>query len=132
MRAVRIISSQPDLLALVPELEEAGLTASVLNPGDLGDLSDDSSTNALLLDLRDLSVSTVDRLAAASGERDFVTILVCGQAELSRVPFDVPADDFVVLPTAPGLNARSTAVTVSITRTSSVAVVSQLISAIIA
>ena len=31
-----------------------------------------------------------------------MTIFVCGRDELDRIPFDAPADDFLVLPAAPG------------------------------
>ena len=53
MRAVHIVSSQPDVLALVPELEDAGLAAITVDPGHLDAIDDPAS--ALLLDLRDLS-----------------------------------------------------------------------------
>ncbi len=100
MRAVHIVSSQPDVLALVPELEDAGLAAITVDPGHLDAVDDPAS--ALLLDLRDLSGAALERLAATSVEHELVTIFVCGQDELDRIPFDAPADDFLVLPAAPG------------------------------
>ena len=100
MRAVHIVSSQPDVLALVPELEEAGLAAITIDPSNLGAVDDAAS--ALLLDLRDLSGATLERLTATSVEHELVTIFVCGRDELDRIPFDAPADDFLVLPAAPG------------------------------
>lgn len=101
MNAVLIVSGQPDLLALAPELETAGLTTTVLEPTQLGEIERDFA-GVLLLDLRDLSSAAIDRLAAASGEHDLVLLHVCGPNELNRIPFDSPADDFIVLPSAPG------------------------------
>ena len=101
MNAVLIVSGQPDLLALAPELETAGLTTTVLDPIRLGEIERDFA-GVLLLDLRDLSSAAIDRLAAASGEHDLVLLHVCGPNELNRIPFDSPADDFIVLPAAPG------------------------------
>ena len=56
----------------------------------------------LLLDLRDLSNAAFDRLAAASSEHELITLHVCGADGIERIPFDSPADDFLVLPAAPG------------------------------
>ena len=64
MNAVLIVSGQPDLLALTPELEGAGLSTTVLEPARLGEIERDFS-GVLLLDLRDLSSVATDRLAAA-------------------------------------------------------------------
>ncbi|MDE2670697.1 MAG: response regulator transcription factor [Chloroflexota bacterium] len=101
MNAVLIVSGQPDLLALTPELEEAGLSTTVLEPARLGEIERDFA-GVLLLDLRDLSNVAIDRLAAASGEHELVLVHVCGADQLDRMPFDSPADDFIVLPAAPG------------------------------
>lgn len=101
MNAVLIVSGQPDLLALAPELEEAGLNVTVLEPARPGEFARDFA-GVLLLDLRDLSAPAVDRLAAASGEHELVLVHVCGPRQLDRVPFDSPADDFIVLPAAQG------------------------------
>lgn len=101
MNAVLVVSGQPDLLALAPELEAAGLTVTVLEPSRPGEIARDFA-GVLLLDLRDLSRAAVDRLAAASGEHELVLVHVCGPDQLDRIPFDSPADDFVVLPAAPG------------------------------
>ena len=101
VNAVLIVSGQPDLLALKPELEGAGLNTTVLEPARLGEIERDF-TGVLLLDLRDLSPVAIDRLAAASGEHDLVLVYACGAGQLDRVPFDAPADDFVVLPAAAG------------------------------
>ena len=101
MNAVLVVSGQPDLLALAPELEAAGLTVTLLEPSRPGEIARDFA-GVLLLDLRDLSRAAVDRLAAASGEHELVLVHVCGPDQLDRIPFDSPADDFVVLPAAPG------------------------------
>lgn len=101
VNAVLIVSGQPDLLALAPELEGAGLNATVLEPARLGEIERDFA-GVLLLDLRDLSSTAIDRLAAASGEHDLVLLHVLGPEQLDRMPFDSPADDFIVLPAAPG------------------------------
>ena len=101
MNAVLVVSGQPDLLALTPELEGAGLSVTFLDPARLGEIEREF-TGVLLLDLRDLSAAAIDRLAAASGEHELVLLHVCGPAEVDRMPFDSPADDFIVLPAAPG------------------------------
>ena len=97
---MHIVSSQPDFLALVPELEEAGLAAITIDPEHLDAVEEPAS--ALLLDLRDLNAAAIDRLTAASGEQELVTIFVSDEGGLDRIPFDSPADDFLVLPAAPG------------------------------
>ena len=82
MNAVLIVSGQPDLLALTPELEGAGLSTTVLEPARLGEIERDF-TGVLLLDLRDLSSTAIDRLAAASGEHDLL-LLPAAPGELRR------------------------------------------------
>ncbi len=101
MQAVLVVSSQPDLLALAPELEAAGLTATVVDPAGL-DAIERSPAGMLLLDLRDLSNAALDRLAAASSKHELITLHVCGADGIERIPFNSPADDFLVLPAAPG------------------------------
>tara|TARA_Y100000590_G_scaffold303009_1_gene341641 strand:+ start:613 stop:1272 length:660 start_codon:yes stop_codon:yes gene_type:complete len=101
VNAALIVSSQPDLLALKPELEGAGLRTTVMDPTKLAALDRDFA-GVLLLDLRDLSISATDQLAAASSEQELVVINIGGPDQLDRMPFDSPADDFLVLPTVPG------------------------------
>ena len=101
MSAVLIVSRQPDLLACAAELDEAGLNASALDPSRLGEIGRDF-TGAILLDLRDLSATAIDRLAAASGERDPVLLYACGAEQIEGLPVDSRADDFIVLPAAAG------------------------------
>ncbi len=61
-----------------------------------------SSASVLLLDLRDLSNAAAGQLTAAGSEHELILISVCGPGDLARLPFDSPADDFLVLPAAPG------------------------------
>ncbi len=101
MNAVLIVSGQPDLLALAPELEEAGLSATALDPARLEAIERDVPA-VLLLDLRDLSAAAIARLADVSGEHDLALVYACGAEQLERLPLDSPADDFIVLPAAAG------------------------------
>ncbi len=100
MQAVLVVSARPDLLALAPELEEAGLRVTVA--GAARDAIRDEPADVLLLDLRDLSAAAVRALEAARDGHDLIVLHACGPEQIGRVPPDDAADDFLVLPAPPG------------------------------
>lgn len=101
MQTVLVVGARPDLLALAPELEEAGLGVTVADAASAAALGDDPADVALL-DLRGLSDASARALAAACGEHELIVLLACAAEQIGRVPADASADDFLALPAAPG------------------------------
>lgn len=96
MRTIMLVTRQPDLAQLVPELERGGLSATLLTPERLAQVADERHPDALLLDMRGMPPQASQLLVSEYVERSVVIVAIIDLEGLAQVTGDTPLDDFFV------------------------------------
>ena len=100
MRTVLVVTRHDDLARPAASLERDGFGVSTATPEALasGDLSHDA--DLALVDMRDVPPAAFNLILETYAERGVAVIAAVPPEQLSRIPVDLPVDDFVVLPSS--------------------------------
>lgn len=98
MRSVLLVTRHPDVIELAPVLAQASLDVTVRPPEKLPAATSNSTTDALVLDLRDVPSSALDLLVEEADARGVVLIALAPNGQLDAISVSLAIDDFVVLP----------------------------------
>jgi DNA-binding response OmpR family regulator len=105
MCAVLLITGRPDLTALAPDLERAGLAASAVTP-ERFQADGASLADIAVVDLRDMGADRASLLLASLADAGIAALAAVDEARVAAVPASDKVDDFVVMPASPAELAR--------------------------